>query len=139
MSLIHLLKTKKHEFSFHDITEILQLSEGYTRQIIADMVKKNILIHSKPKKDKRFAIYSLDWASIRSYLFTNPPSFDEIIEEIVEEKYKGLYIALDNFKVIKSAETLMELTQKIGKLDDNSTVFVTNVGIPTYPLRIELS
>lgn len=50
MSLKYFLKTKQRHFSFGEITKLLQLSEGYTRQVVADMVKKDFLILDKRKK-----------------------------------------------------------------------------------------
>ncbi len=41
LKYFHFYQTKKHQFSFKEINELLQLSEAYTRQVVSDMVKKN--------------------------------------------------------------------------------------------------
>ncbi|OLS22112.1 MAG: hypothetical protein HeimC3_32540 [Candidatus Heimdallarchaeota archaeon LC_3] len=139
MSLKYLIQTKKLEFSFNEIRQLLQLSEGYTRQLVAKMVKEKVLNQTKPKKDKRFIVYSLEWSLVRNYLLTGPSDFDEIILSIVEKKHHGYYVAIDDFHVKAVAETLMELTQTIGVLKADSTVLVTNAGTPKHQLTLGLS
>lgn len=139
MSLKYLIQSKRQEFSFNDINELLQLSEGYTRQLIADMIRKNILKPDKKKKDKRFVVYSLDWSSIREYLLSDPSDFEEIILSLVEEQHLGKYVAIDNFEVKYFADTLMELTNMLDFNETESTVFVTSAGIPKNQIILELS
>ncbi|MHA2366872.1 MAG: hypothetical protein ACXAC7_23170 [Candidatus Hodarchaeales archaeon] len=139
MNLKYLFQSKKRQFSFNDINEILQLSEGYTRQLVAEMVKKKILKPNKEKKDKRYVIYSLEWLSIRNYLMSDPPDFDEIILSLVDKRYHGQNVAIDNFDIIHSADTLMELTEKINIEDENSTIFITSAGVPKNQIILELS
>lgn len=137
MSLKYFLKSKKLYFSFSEIHKLLQLSEGYTRQVVADMVKRDFLIPDKRKKDKRFVVYSLNWVTIRNYLLSNPADLKDIILNMVDEQYQGQYVVLDNFEVIYHADTLSEITEFLSLEDSNSTKFVACVGSPKFPLIVE--
>jgi len=139
MNLSSLIKSPKKEFSFSDFPALFDLSPGYTRKIVADLVKKEVLKPFKDIKDKRKMVYKLDWSAIRGYLLSDPEDYEEIILEIVGTNYLGKYVAIDDFQVISVADDLMTLTRTLGVLQRDSTVFITNVGQPLHPLICEMS
>lgn len=137
MSLSILLQSSKQEFSFDDLPSLLDLSPGYTRKVVADLVKNDILMPFKDRKDKRKLVYKLNWPAIRNYLLSNPKDYDEIINKIAGDEYPRKYVAIDNFQVIAAANDLMTLTQELGALPKESTILITNVGQPEQPLILE--
>ena len=137
MSLINLLNRDRKAFKFEDLISIFDLSPGYSRKVIADLVKKDILQSHQDKLDKRKVVYSLNWVAFRKYLFEDPSDYDAIIIKIVGKEHLGRYVAIDQFKVIESEATLEELIQTLGVIAPDSSVFLTSVGRPDNLITLE--
>ena len=130
MSLSNLLKSKKISLSFEELPDIMEISPGYARKVVADLVEKGIFITEKDKSDKRKTKYSLNWPALRKYLLTIPKDIDDIILSIVDPKYMGMYVAIDDFEVIHFDEDINVLTEKVGYIKRDQTIMITNVGEP---------
>jgi len=134
MSIVSLLKSKKFSVSFDELPDIMEISPGYARKVVADLVEKKIFSTEKDKEDRRKTIYSLNWKALREYLLRIPKDHDEIILSFVDPKYNSLYVAIDEFEVIHSDEDPQNLIQKVGIIKRDSTIYITNVGQPKKPI-----
>ena len=137
MSISKIIASNKRLFSFNDFEDILQLSQGYTRRVIGNLVRKNILATSKASKDKRKANYTLNWPAVRAYLLLLPKDYEQIIKNIAGSAYDDMYVAIDDFKVILSSDSLMDLTKQVGILPKDTTILITSVGHPKNLLILE--
>lgn len=123
--------------TFEELPNILNISSGYARKVIADLVEKKIFLTEKDELDKRKMIYSLNWVGLRNYLLNIPNDYDEIILNIVDPKFNGKFVALDEFKVIEVADNLSTLTQKVGYIKRNQNILITHVGDPVHKIVLE--
>lgn len=137
MSLSNLLKSKKQSLIFEELPGILDISPGYARKVVSDLVDRKIFLTEKDKSDKRKTIYLLNWPALRGYLLTIPNDYDEIILSIVTQKYTGTYVAIDNFEVLHQADDLTALTRKVGYIKSTDNILITHVGDPIHKLVLE--
>lgn len=137
MSISKIIASNKRLFSFNDFEEILQLSQGYTRRVIGDLVRNHILATSKAAKDKRKVNYTLNWPAVREYLLQLPKDYEQIIENIAGSEYDGMYVAINDFKVIQSSGSLMDLTKQVGILPKDTMILISSVGRPKNLLILE--
>ena len=98
------MKTKKTFFKFEELTSLFDLSPGYSRKIIANLVKQELLIPQKDKRDKRKVKYYLNWGSFRNYLLNEPIDYDDLILRMVGPEHEGKYVAEVDIDLIDTNE-----------------------------------
>lgn len=137
MILSRLIRSGKKTITFDELPRILDISPGYARKVVSEFVNKRIFLTEKDKNDKRKVVYSLNWKALRDYLLTIPNDYDDIIESIVDKKFFGKYVAIDNFEVLTISDDLQTLTEDIGIITLKDSILVTYVGEPTNKLILE--
>lgn len=103
---------KQKQFEFEEFCKVTGLKENSARNLISDLVKKDMISINQDTKDKRKRYYTNNWLYIVEKLKHPDEDCEEILTLLDLQEYDGRHVLLEKFEVIDSDESLMELVKR---------------------------
>ena len=104
-----IISFKQKQFEFEEFCKITGLKKSSARNLISDLVKKDMITINQDEQDKRKRYYTNNWEYIVEKLKYPDEDCDEIILLLGLNDYEGKHVLLENFEVIDSDNDLREL------------------------------
>lgn len=128
---------KQNRFQFEDFCKASGLKKTSARNLISELVKKNMITMDQVDYDKRKRYYAVNWEYIVNKLKHPDDDYEEIITLLDLSMYEGKHVLLKEFEVIDSNDNLMDLLSKYWDDSFDNEQVVVSVGITKDVLIIE--
>lgn len=107
-----IISFKDKKFEFEEFCKVTGLKKTSARNLISDLVKKDMININQDEQDKRKRYYANNWRYVVEKLKHPDKDCQEIITLLDLQIYEGKHVLLEDFKIIDSDVYLNELVAR---------------------------